>query len=805
MAKDKTAKDFNELAQSIKDGTLDVKDAEKAFQALNKSLKQTSIESAKAAAAQMRYAESWGDTIGQLDAARELVKEHAELNAQAFETQEGLTEQQREAIELRQEEIASMKDAVDAAKEYIEAIEALGPGYEEALRLSQPFFEDIATKMGLMSKRGNKLAQRIGEIIAAGKKNGGLKGLAEGFTKAFSAANIGMSIMTKVVEATLKQATAVDKAGAAYAKTTGFGREFDSMLSATNDKLKMFNVEAEDVQKGLVALRTGLSQFNTIGGETQQQLLDTVVGLEKLGVANDDAVATIANLNKAFGTSVTEAANVTRELALTGKAIGMTASQMTKQYTKSLGVLAVYGPKSVDIFTNIAAMAKNAQVEVGALMGIAEKFNDFSSSAQTAAKMNAILGTSFSGVNMMMMDHDKRIEEVIRGMQKTGVAFKNLDKFTQQAIATQLGIKDMAEANKILGQSLGGYRKMQAEAEATAKSQEEMEKRMKAAMSIVDQLKKIMMQFAIDVQPVIPFFKKLAEVIAGVLKFMKDFHPMTILVTGALMFFAGKGLIAAASIKILGKVAAGAAPGVAALGGSMGAVGLSMLGIGLSVALIVGSFALLFQVIFDGLATLASFGADMTGVGITLAGMGLSIYLVASAIGVLTAAFAALGTVGSIGGALFVAILLAMAAAAAAIHLIISTVANKSDIVSKMSESLKEVARMRNDIKNSFAAIGEGLSVSQKTLDDIESRTGAKISSVLANVALITTGKAAGEMSGGGAGEALSRGLGKLTDALGSFFGSNDKSENKKVTLKLDSAATKEFFNKGVAEAHSGG
>jgi hypothetical protein len=400
---------------------------------------------------------------------------------------------------------------------------------------------------------------------------------------------------------------------------------------------------------------------------------------------------------------------------------------------------------------------------------------------------------------MMMMDHDKRVEEVIKGMQKTGVAFKNLDKFTQQAIAAQLGIKNMAEANKILGQSLGGYRRMQAEQKATAKTQKEMKKRMEDAMSIVDKLKQIMASFAIDVEPVIPFFKKMAEVIAGTLRFMKDFHPMTILITGALLFLAGKGLLAAGSVYLMGKVSAKAAPGVAALGGSMGLLGLSMLGMGIGLALIIRSIALMFKVIFDGLVALAELDANFISIGFSMVGFGAGLYLVASAVGVLTAAFAGLGTIGSIGAAVFIAVLAAMATAAAAVGFIISSVGKNSDIVTKMATSLKEVAAMGQDIKTTFSAIGEGLKISQSALDDLESQSGAKISSVLANVALITTGQAAGEMSRGGVGEAISRNLAGVVDAVGGLV--TGKEDKKKMTITLDAAATKKLLSGQAAEA----
>ena len=771
----------------------------KSLREVFKATKEVSTETAKATAAQMEMAKTFGDTIGQLDAARTLLKDYETLQKQAVLTTEAKTEAERQAIEMQRAQIAALKDAADAAKEYIEEIEAMGPGYEEALRKGQPFFEDMATKMGLLSKGSNKFLRQIYELGAAAKKEGGLKGLAKGFRNVFNASNIALSIISKIAEATIAQAAAVDKAGAAYAKSTGFGREFDGMLSATNHSMKRFNVNAEDVGKGLVSLRTGLSQFKDLTAETQQNLLNTVVGLEKLGVATDDSTQVLNNLTKALGMSESKAADLTREIALSGQALGMTASKITKEFNSALGTLAVYGDKSTKVFMKLASMAQVAGVEVNTLLGIANKFDTFSDSAMTAAKMNAILGTSFSGVNMMMMDHGQRVEEVIKGMQRTGKSFGQLDKFTQQAIAAQLGIKDMAQANKILGMSLGGYRKMQREQAQSEKSQEALNKKMKDAMSVVDELKQLMMSFAIDVQPIIPFIKKVAESFAGFMNLIKDFSPWTILLTSAFIFLAGKGLLAAGSVYLMGKVSAKAAPGVAALGGSMGLLGLSMLGMGIGLALIIGSIALMFKVIFDGLVALAELDANFISIGFSMVGFGAGLYLVASAVGVLTAAFAGLGTIGSIGAGVFIAVLAAMATAAAAVGFIINSVGKNSDIVTKMATSLKEVAAMGQDIKTTFSAIGEGLKISQSALDDLESQSGAKISSVLANVALVTTGQAAGEMSRGGIGEAISRNLAGVVDAVGGLV--TGKEDKKKMTITLDAAATKKLLSGQAAEA----
>jgi predicted nucleotidyltransferase len=437
------------LNKQLKNNTITQEEYNKKLKEYFEIEEEVNAETIKLAQSQKRVAEIMGDSLAAYEANNDILKQFKEITGDAYESTENLTQAQIEAIEIAGFQADAFIQLAKEAQKYKDEIDALGPAYKDALKKSKPFFEDIATKMGLLSKSSNKFIGKIVELGGLAKDPNGLKGLAQGFKEVFNPLNVGISILSKVAESTFKMMFAVDKAGSEFVKTTGFARNFDDLIASTNDTMRQFGVSAEDAGKAIAELRQGLSQFNTLGTETQQKLTSTVAGLAEIGVSMSDSTETITALNKAFGVSADQAADMTREIALSGDVLGKTASQITKDYNKALSTLAVYGTKSVKIFGNIASMAAAAGVEVDTLLSIADKFETFSDAAQTAAKMNAILGTSFSGMNLQMMDHDKRVEEVIRGLQSTGKAFKDLDRFTQQAIATQLGIKNAKEAQQI--------------------------------------------------------------------------------------------------------------------------------------------------------------------------------------------------------------------------------------------------------------------------------------------------------------------------------------------------------------------
>ena len=605
---------------------------------------------------EVRLNEILGDTLAAYDANNRALKEAEALLEQVKSKTDGLTDAEAELIFKQYGTVEAIKAAIEALKAKKKSVDDLGPAYKDALNKSKPFFQDIATKMKVFSKEGNNFVKKMGEFGSFATQPGGLSGLAKGFTEVFNPLNFGVSVITQIVKATKDMIFAVDSAGAAFTRTTGFTRNFDGLIASTNERMRQFGVSAEDSSKAIIGLRQGLSQFDALSTSTQEKLTDLVTGLEKIGFAGADAVAVISSLNKAFGVSVDVAADITRELAMSGDAIGRTTSQISRDYVKSLSTLAVYGDRSVDVFKNIATMAAAAGVEVDTLVGIANKFDTFSDAASTAAKINAILGTSFSGLNLQMMDHDKRVKTVITGLRSTGIAFRNLDKFTQQAIATQLGIQDLEKANRILGMSVGEFTRLQQKQAAAAKSQEAMNEKMNKAMDVIDKLKVIMADFAINLEKT-GMIPKIQSLVEGFGSLIQKITPMGLLITGLSSMFVGfaintAGLVAkiklvekfggsaiegisnsiAKGLNIVAKASQTSSPALGKLSISLGGIALVIATVAVSVALITFSLAYLFNTMIQGIVTLKKVGAGFAEVAFGIGAMVGSVYALAGAV-----------------------------------------------------------------------------------------------------------------------------------------------------------------------------
>ena len=156
---------------------------------------------------------------------------------------------------------------------------------------------------------------------------------------------------------------------------------------------------------------------------------------EKLGVSGADTAGIMDYFVKVAGMAQDKVAGTTRELLLMGKSIGITAAEISKKFIAALPTLAVYGAKATEIFGKLSAAAQEAKIEVSDLLGVAAKFDTFASAAETAGKLNAILGSQMSATSMLQMTEEQRVETLIMNVQASGMAFKDMDRFTQKAIA----------------------------------------------------------------------------------------------------------------------------------------------------------------------------------------------------------------------------------------------------------------------------------------------------------------------------------------------------------------------------------
>ena len=196
--------------------------------------------------------------------------------------------------------------------------------------------------------------------------------------------------------------------------------------------------------------------------------------MERIGISADVSAEMMNVFTINMGQSQQSAIKMTKALASMGSVLG-NSQKFLKDFQESLKTLAVYGDGAVEVFSNMAAAARAAGVEVSTLTGLASKFDTFSEAADTVGKLNALLGSQLSSTEMLLMTEDKRIETLIQQVQISGQSFSDMNKFQQMAIANAAGITDMNEAQRIFGMSMKDYNRYQKRHGKTSKAPRELQ------------------------------------------------------------------------------------------------------------------------------------------------------------------------------------------------------------------------------------------------------------------------------------------------------------------------------------------
>ena len=599
------------VKQTTKDAAAESENLNKLVQNINLATAATEEykkSSAELAAHEAHMASLRGDKIAQMKQEEELLK--------MLSDQEGaITEEGQKRLTMLKESLGLDEKDIQAMRERQAEFAALGPMYKKGLKEGTSFATGLGSAMGIYSQKSTKMFNSFLDGVKTMQSSKGFKGLVDGFTSIINPTNLSIAVIGLMVSETLKMAFAVDKASAAFAAGTGAGRMYTEGINSVTSANREFGISAGDSGKAFETLFSSFRGFQSESVATQNNLAATVAGLEKLGVGAGESSELINFMNINLGKSGIESAKLTKQMALTGKAIGMTAKQMVSGFKESLKSLAVYGDGAAKVFTNLASQAKAAGVEVSSLLGLADKFDTFSGAADAAGKLNAILGTQLSATELLTMKEDERIETLISSIQAQGVAFNEMGRFEQKAVAAAAGITDMNEAQRIFSMSVGGYRKFSAAAEANAKSQEEFNQRMSDTMDVMKKLQVLAMSFAIAMGPAVEKLGSFVEYLTWVLT-------------------AGDGIVA----KFLGFVAAGKLMAVifTALGGKFVVAKLSMLALGPAAATTGAALTGLEKVAVKSSTGLGAAGAKMAPFSLSILGIGAGIGIAAAGMALLT-------------------------------------------------------------------------------------------------------------------------------------------------------------------------
>ena len=492
----------------------------------------TSGMSEKQLAAQREYNKSLERTaqlVGNVSAAKEaqynILEQELETNEQLQETLKNTGKSMKDLAEGMNIDLGEGNEKLQSQILAYQEIHKLQKGQKKFGNDQKKMLGDIAGAIGLNVRMEETFLGKVGAVSSGLLSQGeaqeqAMMALTANFNDIFNWQNITLSIFTKIAEATMMLVGQFDEARASLAIATGAGYEFQDVLFASQREANLLGVKMADAGKATATLFESTSNFVKASASAQKEMIKTTAMLEKLGIDGGTAAETFQFLNLNLGMTEIEATKVQKSLAMMGTSLGISSAKITKDFNNALPTLAVYGKQSVDVFSNLAAAAKAAGVETSALLGIAKQFDTFSGAAEGVAKMNALLGTQLSTTEMLMMKEDERIETLIEQIQMQGVAFGDMDKYTQMAIANAAGIQDINEAQKIFGMNLSDYKANKDAMDKNTDAQAKFEEAVQKTVPVMTQFMNLFTEIVTMVQPILETLGSAAESLTAILKDM---------------------------------------------------------------------------------------------------------------------------------------------------------------------------------------------------------------------------------------------------------------------------------------------
>jgi len=500
--------------------------------------------------------------IAALEASKEQLKIEERLAAQrkdhASEAEKILEHQQEEIklsranIELKKEQKklsaglrASMEaDLADQINKY-EQIKKTQQDIQNIQSSTDDLMGSIASKIGLSNKGS---AEFLKNILGAKDQTQALKiawgRAAANIGKFATAAGVAAASVMAIGKATADAVVEIDRVRAGFVGVTA--DTSDAMKMA--ERLTFSNLELAisfgEMSKAQVQLRTQFAQFGFLSDSVRESVTLQGAQLQKLGV-DAGTTATIMNtLTMSFGQSATEAAGTQREIIGLGQALKIPPAIIARDFAQALPHLAQFGNQAVRVFEELSVAARQAGVSVSDLTGIfGDQFNTFEGAVGAAGRLNQALRSDvFSGMELLMADTAERQRMIKEGLRLSGVEFQNLERYEKLYIANAIGIRDVAQAAAILGDS---QEQVAMRIGDTSFSMTEMEEMTKSATATMDKLQFVFIQLAVAVTPLADLF---AAIIQGFLDFV-NYIPggmgTIVALVGALAGFATGGPVGA--------------------------------------------------------------------------------------------------------------------------------------------------------------------------------------------------------------------------------------------------------------------
>lgn len=646
-----------------------------------------------------------------------------------------------EAAENLKEQIKLYEEELDIQHKIIESFEKRKKQAEELAASTKTFLQNLT---GITDKSTTIFSNylqtlKTGGPLMAGMTAGikqffGMENITEGAGKVRTvleslgnfATNIFTSLLDSAIKRNLDFIRELENTEKQIMMLTGAGEKAKNTLYESFTVAKNYGVAIAEVGNAMLSLSENVNKFNQMNSVQQESLIKNIALLNEVGIKTADSTKLYNNLTTGLKMNHTQAIETTRSMAAYGAALGSN-QKATQELNDALKILSGYGAKgAIEVFDQLAHQAYATGLEIKSLLSIAGKFDTFEDAATAAAGLNAILGGPLlNSTDLLVASESERIDMLMKSINASGKAWGELNKFEQKAIASRVGIDDLAEANKIFGKSFAEYEAGKKESERLAIAQKSIEERAIAAQTVMDRWQTVLDTLIIKTAPLVNILEKVLTFVIELNESMGGGLFIALgIVTGAfmLMKFVLAGLGPALQIAGLGMNATAAASkpaaaGMETLGNSLSKLGGSAAGAAKGIAVLAavagvflifaGSVWILVDAIIRLIPHLSSLFTIMTehrgalaAIGVELLAFGLAMNMFATMIPGMSISMAVLAGFGFVVAALFETL-----ADDSTLIAFIKDLALLASNVDKLSSIPQQLAAISISLKETFAGL----------------------------------------------------------------------------------------------------
>ncbi len=461
-------------------------------------------------------------------------KEENDILLETYRRQTREVEKQLEAaMENEQADIEQIKN-LQKQLGILEKQEKVYKNILEDVEKTSENFAGFAAKSGVALKStGDSFISSASKSlgVALGKVNIDLKKIGTSFTNIFS--NVSLDSLKKIFSnvgsflsnALISSFSVLEKLSSMWLekleerlsnlikvmteKAPEFGKATGLEVSVFRDQIEglagdyaQYGFAVERVDDAIRQAAESTSIFSKLSQEQRTELVKSSLAAQNFGISLQESAKIQEDLSTVLGKTVSQSAQTYNYLQRVALGAEIQPAKLAKDLESALPKLAAQGDKMIEVFAGLSREAKKLNVEVNDLLGLVDKFDTFEGAAESAGKLNAILGSDYlNSLQMINASEEERVLLIRNAIDQAGLQFDTLNKYEKLSIANALGLQDISKASKILS---GDYNDLQSSLLGTSISQEQYNKRAEANAQLTEKLNTLFDKFA-------PLATKVAE------------------------------------------------------------------------------------------------------------------------------------------------------------------------------------------------------------------------------------------------------------------------------------------------------